>query len=117
MESVAYGFGYDEILVSVIERASSFSENIVGQSPWPEWDPRGCFFFEITDYNNGFLVEKEKVSVVLIPEGTISVARWLGLQISNNPDLVFPIKFFPIFKMNLLIPCCTEKSVSLISLG
>ena len=94
LESVAYQFGYDEILMPLVERASSFSEAIVGQSPWPEWDPRGCFFFEITDYTHGFTTEVKKIPVVLIPEGTISVARWLGLQITTNPDLIFPIKIF-----------------------
>ena len=94
LESVAYHFGYDEIQMPLIERASSFSEGIVGQSPWPEWDPRGCFFFDITDYSHGFSTEEEKISVVLIPEGTISVARWLGSQITYDPGLVFPIKIF-----------------------
>lgn len=94
LESVAYRFGYDEMLMPLVERASSFSENVVGQSPWPEWDPRGCFFFDIVDYIKGFSVQDGKTPVVLIPEGTISVARWLGQQITTDPDLVFPIKIF-----------------------
>lgn len=109
LESVAYRFGYDEILMPLVERASSFSEGIVGQSPWPEWDPRGCFFFDITDYTNGFSMELNKIPVVLIPEGTISVARWLGLQITSNPDLVFPIKIF------YNVPCFRNEPVNTLS--
>lgn len=90
LESVAHRFGYDEILMPLVERASSFSESVVGQS----WDPRGCFFFDIVDYSKAFSVKEDEVPVVLIPEGTISVARWLGLQIASTPDLVFPIKIF-----------------------
>ena len=94
LEFVAYRFGYEEISIPIVERATSFSEDVVGHSPWPEWNSKGCFFFDIVDYSEGFSVQNGKTPVVLIPEGTISVARWLGQQINTDPDIAFPIKIF-----------------------
>ena len=59
----------------MVERASSYSEEVVGKSPWPEWNNKGCFFFEIDDYFETYNEEPKKERVLLIPEGTISVTR------------------------------------------
>lgn len=83
---------YEQIQVPVVERASSYSEEVVGKSPWPEWNNKGCFFFEIDDYFETYNEEPKKERVLLIPEGTISVTRWLGEQM--NRGVRFPLKMF-----------------------
>ena len=83
---------YDQIQVPVLERASSYSEEVVGKSPWPEWNNKGCFFFEIDDYFDTYNEEPKKEKVLLIPEGTISVTRWLGEQMQKGVE--FPLKMF-----------------------
>ncbi|XP_071789125.1 uncharacterized protein [Asterias amurensis] len=94
LEAVALRYGFEELLVPIVERSTSFAEDVVGLSPWPEWDPRGCFFFDIQDYAKGFSEKKETTSVLLIPEGTLSAARWLGREIAENDNIAFPIKIF-----------------------
>jgi len=42
--------GYEEIMVPIVERASSFSEEVIGGSPWPEWDKRGVFYLHLQSY-------------------------------------------------------------------
>ncbi|XP_071806178.1 uncharacterized protein [Asterias amurensis] len=94
LEAVSLRYGFEELLVPIVERSTSFAEDVVGLSPWPEWDPRGCFFFEIQDYAKGFTEKLETTSVLLIPEGTLSAARWLGREIADKDDITFPIKIF-----------------------
>lgn len=89
---VAINYGYQDIVIPVIEHASSFSEEVVGKSPWPEWNEKGCFFFEIDEFEDNYEYSK-KERVLLIPEGTVSVTRWLGDQI-NEDSIDFPIKLF-----------------------
>ena len=45
MENVALRYGFEELLVPLVERSTSFAEDIVGLSPWPEWDPKGMLLF------------------------------------------------------------------------
>lgn len=84
--------GYSYIVIPVIEKATSFSEEVVGRSPWPEWNEKGCFFFDLQNYR-GTYDQGEKERVLLIPEGTISVTRWLGDQI-NSGNVDYPLKLF-----------------------
>lgn len=85
-------FGYKQIQVPVVEPISSFSEDIVGKSPWPEWNQRGCFYLTLDDYFSDYKNCK-KEEVLLIPEGTVSVTRWLGNRIAED-NIDFPIKLF-----------------------
>lgn len=98
--------GYEQLEVPLIERATSFSEDIVGESPWPEWNKRGCFYIKIPDYKESYSNLIQDTDALLIPEGTVSVSRWLGKLLDNNPNLRFPIKVFynnlPCFRNELV---------------
>lgn len=88
----AISFDYKKIIIPTLENAKSFSPAVIGKAPWPEWNENGCFYFEIENYLKDYnTCSKEKV--LLIPEGTISVTRWLGEKI-NKGDYKFPIKLF-----------------------
>lgn len=102
---IANRFGYEQLKVPFIERSSSFSEEIVGKSPWPEWDKRGCFYLTVHNYFDSFENEPSQEEALLIPEGTISVTRWLGKVLDENPNLCFPLKIYyqlPCFRNELL---------------
>jgi len=97
-------WGYDWIEPPIIEKASSFSEDIVGLSPWPEWDKRGCFYIKINDYQKTYNEQPQQQDGLLIPEGTISVARWIAKQLVEN-YISLPVKIFyitPCFRNELL---------------
>ena len=79
-------------MVPLIERAASFSEEIVGDSPWPEWDQRGCFYLSVRDYGADYDQVVGETPAVLIPEGTISVSRWLGGLLDQPEPVVLPLK-------------------------
>lgn len=98
-------YGYEQLEVPLIERASSFSEDIVGQSPWPEWDKRGCFYLKINNYLSSFETTDKTIDALLIPEGTIPVTRWLGKYLDTLPNAVLPLKVFyklPCFRNELI---------------
>ena len=80
MRQIATKYNYYEINLPIIEDARAYAEEFVGNSPWPEWNEKGCFFFQITNYLDTYLEGKEQ-SVILIPEGTVSVTRWLANQL------------------------------------
>lgn len=82
--AAAESYGYEPLNVSLIERAEAYSEDIVGISPWPEWNARGCFFFNIDDYQDSYDEVPESQHAVLIPEGTLSVTRWLGAHLQGD---------------------------------
>ena len=84
--------GYEQLMVPLIERAASFSEEIVGDSPWPEWDQRGCFYLSVRDYGADYDQVVGETPAVLIPEGTISVSRWLGGLLDQPEPVVLPLK-------------------------
>lgn len=88
----AMSYVYQNIDIPVLEHASSYSENVVGKSPWPEWNEKGCFYFDIEDYEDDYSKSK-KERVLMIPEGTVSVTRWLGDRI-NEGNISFPLKLF-----------------------
>jgi len=105
-------YGYEQLEVPLIERASSFAEEIVGHSPWPEWDKRGCFYLRVNNYTDSFNDAGVSVDALLIPEGTIPVTRWLGKYLDNVEAAVLPLKVFykqPCFRNELLSSVCETK--------
>jgi len=102
---VARRHGYEPLEIPLVERATSFAEDVVGRSPWPEWDRRGCFYLSIPDYNGSYNVPPAETEALLVPEGTISVTRWLGRLLSQQPDVVLPLKISyttPCFRNELI---------------
>lgn len=89
----AYLFGYEQIVVPTLEKASSFSEAVVGHSPWPEWNQNGCFYLDVPNYENDYEKVTSVDKALLVPEGTVSVTRWLGDLLSSG-KVTFPIKLF-----------------------
>lgn len=104
-------WGYDQIVFPFIEKASSFSKNVVGGSPWPEWNKKSIFYLYIQNYRNSYRGLSNQIPSLLIPEGTISVSRWLAkMLVSNkNEKELFPIKVF------YIIPCFRNELTSKIS--
>ena len=94
LSDFAQKFGFQQLDVPVVERSSSFSEEIVGRSPWPEWDKRSCFFMEVNNYAESYDNHVSTDAALLNPEGTISVTRWLGRMIQENSKILFPMKLF-----------------------
>ncbi len=94
LSSLVQRFGFQQLEVPVIEKASSFDEKIVGKSPWPEWDKRGCFYLTVDNYNSSYDVKSSTEAAPLNPEGTISVTRWLGKMIQEIGEDSFPLKLF-----------------------
>ncbi|MCX9190149.1 hypothetical protein C3Y87_01715 [Carbonactinospora thermoautotrophica] len=86
--------GYERLQVPLLERASSFTQGVVGRSPWPEWDARSIFPVQVLDYAAGYAVPLGETEALLIPEGTVSVARWLGRYLDSGTGAVLPIKVF-----------------------
>jgi len=89
-------WGYDKIELSVIESMDSFNERVVGGSPWPEWDQKCSFRIDIRDYVDTYSSEPVFSQALLVPEGTISISRWLANQIDTEQDLQagFPLKVY-----------------------
>ncbi len=94
LHNVAQLFGYQKLDVPLVERADAFDETIVGKSPWPEWDKRGCFYSRINDYESSFDDSPAHHDVLLIPEGTVPVSRWLGSLIDGSEEDQLPLKVF-----------------------
>lgn len=94
---VVRAYGYQKITLPILESASSFSESVVGRSPWPEWNRRGCFYLNIENYLNNYNEEPEYEAVLLIPEGTVSVTRWLANHIEKK-EIQFPLRLFYFLK-------------------
>lgn len=104
-------WGYDWIEIPIIEKLLSFDENIVGLSPWPEWNKRECFYVTVNDYQNDYNDDPLRQQALLIPEGTVSVARWVAKQIMEG-TVHLPIKLFyitPCFRNELLSKLTTTK--------
>ncbi len=94
LSGLAQKFGFQQLEVPVVEKASSFDEKIVGKSPWPEWDKRGCFYLMIDNYQSSYDMKSSTEMALLNPEGTISVTRWLGKMIQEIGVDSFPLKLF-----------------------
>lgn len=85
-------WGYDLLKLSTVELKSSFSAEVVGSSPWPEWSPNNCIEIKVHDYDAVFSAVSSN-DMVLIPEGTVSVARWLaGILHGKNIVESLPVK-------------------------
>lgn len=104
-------WGYDQIIFPLVERASSFSEEVVGGSPWPEWDKRSVFYLHLQDYKDSYKELPTQVPSLLVPEGTISVSRWLAKTLVSNKNgkELFPIKVF------YITPCFRNELTSKLS--
>lgn len=92
LEKISKKYSYSEIVLPTVEDAASYSEEIVGKSPWPEWNKKGCFFFEIDNFIDSY-DKKKTQKVLLIPEGTVSVTRWLANRMERGM-VFFPIRIF-----------------------
>lgn len=90
LTNLHYMHGYKLLKLPIIERKSSFSKEVVGSSPWPEWNAKNCIPVAIDDYNSGY-VKVGTLDGLLIPEGTVSVARWLSTLVEDQED-VLPLK-------------------------
>lgn len=86
--------GYERLAVPLLERASSFDERVVGQSPWPEWNPAGVFGVQLVDYADHYETKVGIEDAVLVPEGTVPVARWLARRLSGGTPMALPVKVF-----------------------
>ena len=84
--TVAESFGFEPLEVPIVERAEAYSEEVVGLSPWPEWNPKGVIGLSIANYKATYEDDLAPTAAVLIPEGTLSVTRWLGDKLSPLPD-------------------------------
>ncbi len=104
-------WGYEQIVFPLVERASSFSEQVVGSSPWPEWDKRSVFYLHVQDYGKSYNNIPEQIPSLLVPEGTISVSRWLAKILTTNKNVndLFPIKVF------YITPCFRNELISRLS--
>lgn len=105
LNDVARRHGYEPLEIPLIERTTSFSEEVVGRSPWPEWDQRGCFYLTVPHYYGSYDASPVNSGALLVPEATISVTRWLGRLLSQQPDVVFPLKISyttPCFRNELI---------------
>ncbi len=85
--------GYQQIAIPIVEVASSFSEEVVGESPWPGFNEEGCFHFEITDYGQSYDDVLATHRVLLVPEGTTSITRWLGNTLDKQ-GVELPLQVF-----------------------
>lgn len=87
LSDVMYENSYDKVNIPYIEPLSSYSEEILGKSPWPEWNDKCIFAFAINNYACNY-EESNTQEVCLIPEGTVSITRWLADIISQgqNPN-------------------------------
>ena len=94
MYEAASKVGYEELQVPILEPSESYSEEVIGKSPWPEWNEKGCFYLNIEDYNRNYFENQSVTRNILIPEGTVSVTRWLGEHLDENSDLSLPLKIF-----------------------
>src|ERR1017187_8028201 len=87
-----YARGYELLRIPVLERQTSFSKEVVGSSPWPEWNPHNCITVDLNDYDRDFHIIGT-LPTLLIPEGTVSVARWLSRHVANvGADKALPLK-------------------------
>ncbi|UUY05716.1 ATP phosphoribosyltransferase regulatory subunit [Svornostia abyssi] len=83
---VAESFGFEPLEVPVVENADAYDERVVGLSPWPEWNPKGVFELAIPRYVDAYDDEDGADRAVLIPEGTLSVTRWLAAELRGTSD-------------------------------
>jgi len=115
-------WGYDKIELSVIESMDSFNERVVGGSPWPEWNQKCSFQIDIHDYVDTYNNKPISNRALLVPEGTISISRWLASQIDTGQDLQagFPLKVYYVvncFRNELITNLSATKTRNFTQLG
>ena len=82
LSDVMRSCNYERISIPVIEPFSSYTEAVVGKSPWPEWNEKCIFKFDINNYYKCYeSFDNSITSVCLIPEGTVSITRWLASMV------------------------------------
>lgn len=91
--SLFESWGYIPLKMPIIEHASCFSEAITGHSPWPEWSSESIFSVDLPSYGMNYDDKRGVEPGLLIPEGTISVTRWLAHQMTTG-SVTFPIKLY-----------------------
>ncbi len=112
--------GYRFVVPSLLERSASFDKSVVGASPWPEWNDKGVIMLTDLLYGASYSDEPRGTPAVLVPEGTISVARMVAGMLAQNPDLAFPIKVayvLPCFRNELEATLGTTKLRQFTQLG
>jgi histidyl-tRNA synthetase len=96
--SVAETFGFEPLEVPIVEHARAYDEAVVGRSPWPEWNPAGMFTLALPRYDGDYTHTDGSDEAVLIPEGTLSVTRWLGDLLTEEPNpaasKLLPLKIY-----------------------
>lgn len=92
LRQVAYARSFEPLAVPLLERAASFSEDVVGRSPWPEWNPLGVFTVPVPDYTAHYSDQAGTSQALLIPEGTVSVARWTAARIDQLGTAALPVR-------------------------
>ncbi|WP_424217795.1 ATP phosphoribosyltransferase regulatory subunit (plasmid) [Streptomyces sp. BI20] len=92
LRHLAYSRGFEPLAVPILEAADSFSETVVGRSPWPEWNPAGVFEVVVEDYTAGYRHRCGTRAAVLVPEGTVSVARWIAGRLAEHGPAALPAK-------------------------
>jgi len=95
-------WGYERIELALIENMDSFSERIIGRSPWPEWNKKCSFILDIHDYHSSYSNPSIITKALLVPEGTVSVSRWLANLARKNRsgvETALPLKIF------YIVPC------------
>jgi len=115
-------WGYDKIELSIIESMDSFNERVVGGSPWPEWNQKCSFQIDIHDYVDTYSNKPVSNQALLVPEGTISISRWLANQIDIEQDLQtsFPLKVYYVvncFRNEPIANLSTTKTRSFTQVG
>ena len=93
LRHTAYARGFEPLAVPLLERAESFAEDVVGRSPWPEWNPLGVFAVPVIDYSAGYADTTATEQALIIPEGTVSVARWTAARLADlGQQQALPVK-------------------------
>ncbi len=90
-------FGFAQIDIAVLEKKDFFTEKYVGDSPWPGWNEKSLFEVDILNYSENYKKIEKIEKGVLVPEGTVSVCRWLSNQIIKkglDVNKAFPLKLY-----------------------
>lgn len=115
-------WGYELIEIPLIEKTSIFNKKIIGGSPWPEWDKKGMFYISVNDYIDSYENLAIRENALLVPEGTVSISRWIALRLAQNKKKkgFLPLKIFyltPCFRNELLAKLSSTKGRSFFQVG
>jgi len=90
-------FGYEQLEIPILEKKDFFTEKYVGTSPWPGWNEKSLFEVDIIDYTKNYKKAGKIEKGVLVPEGTLSVCRWVANQIIKQKfdiSKILPLKLY-----------------------